>query len=136
MAFMTFCKRLKWCHWKARANADERSFTLTGQSATLHSHTYAELSKGLIKGYMLIWNPKDAERMERVLTTMQSSFKPIGDRALDPGLVPMPAAAKQGLLVGAGSAPPRPVAHRVLCRCNRHGADHDRGGAKLQPHHA
>jgi peptidoglycan hydrolase-like protein with peptidoglycan-binding domain len=78
----------------------ERNFTLTGQSADLASHTFAELSGGLIKGYMLIWNPKDGERMGRVLAAMQSSFNPVGDRALDPGLVPMPDAQRRGLLAG------------------------------------
>lgn len=78
----------------------ERSFTLSGQSASLESYTYAELSGGLVKGYMLIWNPKDGKRMARVLAAMQASFKPVGDRALDPGLVPMPEEQRQGLLAG------------------------------------
>ncbi|MDP4033533.1 MAG: serine protease [Pseudorhodobacter sp.] len=82
-------------------NRSDRSFTLTGHSATIESHAYAELSKGLVKGYMLIWNPqKDADRMARVLAAMQASFKPIGDRALDPGMVVMPDAARKGLLSG------------------------------------
>lgn len=80
---------------------DDHSFTLIGQSATVESHSYAEVSKGLVKGYMLVWNPvDDAERMARVLAAMQSSFKPVGERALDPGLVPMPDATRQGLLSG------------------------------------
>ncbi|MDP2737932.1 MAG: serine protease [Pseudorhodobacter sp.] len=80
---------------------DDRSFTLIGQSATVASHSYAEVSKGLVKGYMLVWNPADdAERMARVLAAMQSSFKPVGERALDPGLVAMPDATRQGLLSG------------------------------------
>lgn len=80
---------------------DDRSFTLIGQSATVASHSYAEVSKGLVKGYMLVWNPsRDAERMARVLAAMQTSFKPVGERALDPGLVAMPDAARQGLLSG------------------------------------
>ncbi len=78
----------------------ERSFTLTGQSGGLESHTYAELTGGLVKGYMLIWNPKDGERMARVLAAMQASFKPVGERALDPGLVPMPEDQRRGLLAG------------------------------------
>lgn len=79
---------------------DERSFTVNARSATVASYSHAELSKGLIKGYMLIWNPADDERMGRVLATMQSSFKPLGDRALDPGLVPMAEEQRQGLLSG------------------------------------
>ena len=79
---------------------DERSFTVNARSNTVASYSHAELSKGLIKGYMLIWNPADDERMGRVLATMQSSFKPLGDRALDPGLVPMAEEQRQGLLSG------------------------------------
>ncbi len=78
----------------------ERSFTLTGQSGDLESHTYAELTNGLVKGYMLIWNPRDGDRMTRVLAAMQQSFKGVGDRALDPGLVPMPEEQRRGLLAG------------------------------------
>lgn len=80
---------------------DDHSFSVIGRSATIESYSYAELSQGLVKGYMLVWNPaRDAERMARVLAAMQSSFKPVGERALDPGLVAMPDAARQGLLSG------------------------------------
>lgn len=78
----------------------ERSFFITGQSATLESHTYAELSNGMIKGYMLTWKPQDGERMARVLATMQKSFRPTGERALDPGLVPLSEETRRGLLSG------------------------------------
>ena len=78
----------------------EQSFTIEGRSADLASYTYAELSRGLVKGYMLVWNPQDDDRMARVLTAMQTSFEPVGNRALDPGLVPMPDEARQGLLAG------------------------------------
>ena len=79
---------------------NERSFTINGRNATTASYSYAQLSKGLVKGYMVIWSPSDDERMSRVLAAMQSSFKPVGDRALDPGLVPLDAAARQGLQAG------------------------------------
>ena len=78
----------------------ERSFTINATSSRVQSHTYAELSNGMVKGYMLVWTRNDAEKMERVLAVMQSSFKPVGARALDPGLVPMPDAQRQGLLSG------------------------------------
>jgi Trypsin-like peptidase domain len=77
-----------------------RSFTLSGQSATLHSLAYAEAAQGQIKGYLLVWNPAKAGQAERVLSTMQTSFRAYGDRALDPGLVPMDAGTKAGLLSG------------------------------------
>jgi peptidoglycan hydrolase-like protein with peptidoglycan-binding domain len=78
----------------------ERSFTISGKSANIESYSYAEISGGLIKGYMLVWNPADGERMARVLAAMQVSFKSSGDTALDPGLAPMAADARAGLLSG------------------------------------
>jgi Putative peptidoglycan binding domain/Trypsin-like peptidase domain len=78
----------------------EKSFTLSGQSTTQHSLAYAELSQGLVKGYMLVWNPANGAQAERVLTAMQTSFRPYGDRALDPGMVAMDAGTKAGLLSG------------------------------------
>lgn len=78
----------------------ERSFSITAKSATIESYSYAELSGGLIKGYILTWAPKDAERMARVLTAMQASFKSSGATALDPGLAPMTDDVRAGLLSG------------------------------------
>ncbi len=62
------------------------SFELTGQSDRLQSYTQAELQGGLIKGFTLVWQPRDADRANRVLDAMKSSFKPLGDRALDDSL--------------------------------------------------
>ena len=78
----------------------EQSFTISGKSASLESYSYAELSGGLIKGYMLVWQPADGDRMARVLAAMQASFKPSGDTALDPGLAPMDESTRAGLLSG------------------------------------
>lgn len=79
---------------------NERSFTITAKNTKLESYSYAELSGGLIKGYILVWSPSDADRIARVLATMQSSFKPFGDTALDPGLAPMADDTRAGLLSG------------------------------------
>lgn len=78
----------------------ERSFTIDGRSETLASHAYVELSKGLVKGYILSWNPADDTRMTRVLAAMQSSFRSVGDKALDPGLVPLSDEGRKGLMSG------------------------------------
>ncbi len=78
----------------------ERSFTISGKSSTLESYSYAELSGGLIKGYILVWNPADGDRMARVLSAMQASFKSTGETALDPGLAPMADDTRAGLLSG------------------------------------
>ena len=79
---------------------DDRSFTIEGQNDRIESYTYAELKAGLVKGYTLVWPSGDAARKSRVLDAMKSSFKPIGDRALDPGLAPMPEDQRKGLLSG------------------------------------
>ena len=78
----------------------EKSFTISGQSDALHAFAYAEVTQGLVKGYLLTWNPTKGAQAERVLTAMQTSFRPYGDRALDPGMVPMDAGTKAGLLSG------------------------------------
>ena len=79
---------------------DERSFTINAKNTKLQSYSFAQLSGGLIKGYMLVWRTTDADRMARVLAAMQASFKPFGDTALDPGLAPMGDDARAGLLSG------------------------------------
>ncbi len=76
------------------------SFVLTGQRPELQSYTYAELRSGLIKGYTLVWDPADAERMTRVLDAMKASFSPFGDFALDPTEGDESAAARRDLLAG------------------------------------
>lgn len=78
----------------------ERSFTMTGASAAVQSTAYAEISRGLIKGYIVTWNPATTEGMERILPVIQNTFKAVGETALDPGLVVMDAATKAGLLAG------------------------------------
>jgi hypothetical protein len=66
----------------------ETSFTISASSATIESYAFAEAARGLVKGYLVVWNPKDADRMARILPALQASFRPVGDKALDPGLVP------------------------------------------------
>lgn len=85
----------------------ERSFTLRGDSATVASQAYAELSRGLIKGWIVTWNPAADLPIDRILPAVESSFRPVGDRALDPGIVPMDGATKAGLLAGLEVRKPR-----------------------------
>ncbi|MEL5878078.1 trypsin-like peptidase domain-containing protein [Cereibacter sphaeroides] len=85
----------------------ETGFTIEGRSADLASYTHVELAGGLLKGYMLVWHPGDDERMARVLTAMQSSFRPFGDRALDPGMVEMTEEQRRGMLAGLEVRKPR-----------------------------
>lgn len=78
----------------------DSGFTIMGRNARTAAFATAGLSKGLIKGYIVVWNPADEARMQRVLTTLQASFRAVGDRALDPGMVALSDATRQGLLAG------------------------------------
>lgn len=85
----------------------ERSFTLRGDSATVASAAYAESARGLVKGWIVTWNPATDLPIDRILSTVRASFRGIGDRALDPGIMPMDGATKAGLLSGLEVRKPR-----------------------------
>ena len=76
------------------------AFVLTGKNAKLQSYTQVQLRGGLIKGFTLVWPPEDGDRAVRVLEAMKSSFKPVGDRALDDSLGAPLAEDKATLLAG------------------------------------
>ncbi len=78
----------------------DRSFTIDAADARIATHAEAGLSQGLIKGWMLTWEPQAAATADTVLQTMKASFKPVGTRALDPGLVPLDDSARAGMLAG------------------------------------
>lgn len=78
----------------------DKSFTLHGRNDKIETLAYAEVSGSNVKGYLLSWNLSLSGQMQRVLPMVQSSFRSSGDKALDPGLVPLEAAAKRGLLDG------------------------------------
>lgn len=82
-----------------RARTD-KNFTINAASDKVQSFAYAETGKGTVKGYLVVWKPQDAARMERILPALKASFRAAGDKALDPGLVPMDEAARAGLLSG------------------------------------
>lgn len=65
---------------------ERNSFTISGMNGHVASYTQARLDGGLIKGFMLVWKPEDADRAGRVLETMKASFKPVGTQALDDSL--------------------------------------------------
>jgi len=65
---------------------DRDSFTLTGQNASIISHTEARVDGSAIKGFALIWPAGDEERRTRILAAMQSSFAPIPG-VLDPAVI-------------------------------------------------
>jgi peptidoglycan hydrolase-like protein with peptidoglycan-binding domain len=78
----------------------ETSFDIQAVGPEVQSFAHAEAARGQVKGYLMIWRPEDAERMVRILPVLKSSFRSTGDKALDPGLVPMDAAQRRGLLSG------------------------------------
>lgn len=95
------------------------SFTLTGQSDRLRSHTEARLEDGRIKGFTLIWTPARDAAMARVLPMMQDSFSTFGGtltpEAVDPGTdqgpdllagleIRRPARVRSGFYVDAAGA--------------------------------
>jgi S1-C subfamily serine protease len=92
----------------------ETSFTIQGASSKLESRAFAETRDGMVKGYLAAWNPADAARMERILPVLQSSFRAVGGKALDPGLVPMEEAALSGMLSGLELRKPARVASGVF----------------------
>lgn len=79
---------------------DESGFTISGRNERIESYTHVELAGGLIKGYTIAWPLTQAEKMARILPAMEKSFRPSGDRALDPGLAPMSDEARAGMLTG------------------------------------
>ncbi len=75
------------------------SFTLTGQNAELHSHTYARLEDGMVKGFTLIYPPEAEARMARAVAIMRDTLRSTGP-ALDPTLGAEEAAQSRDLLSG------------------------------------
>jgi S1-C subfamily serine protease len=75
------------------------SFTLTGQGPEVHSHTYARLRDGMIKGFTLVYPADKAPLMEKAVAIMRGSLTSIGP-ALDPTLGPQGGAQARDLLSG------------------------------------
>lgn len=78
----------------------DASFDISARSDSVESYAHAETRDGMVKGYLVVWKPADAGRMERILPVLKSSFRMVGGKALDPGLVPMEDAARAGMLAG------------------------------------
>lgn len=117
----------------------EDSFIINATGPDVQSYAYAATERGMVKGYLVVWKPPVADKMARILPALQSTFRPVGDKALDPGLVPMEDAVRQGLL--AGLEVKRPTLSRsgffvdskgtvatvadVVAQCSRITIDHD-----------
>ncbi len=83
----------------ARALKDG-SFEITGASASTESLAYAETVRGMVKGYLVTWDPARADLVARALPQLRASFRSVGDQVLDPGMVPLEDAIKSGILAG------------------------------------
>lgn len=82
----------------ARERQGDR-FLLTGQSATMRSHTEARLVGGAVKGFTLVWPPERDAQIARVLPMMQQSFTAL-DGVLDPAAIPEGAGEEIDLVSG------------------------------------
>ena len=83
-------------------------FVLTGQSERLRSHTEARLIGGAIKGFALVWPPRQDARIARILPMMQASFRAL-EGVLDPGAVPQDALGAIDLATGSAAGSPARV---------------------------
>ncbi|WP_028031668.1 serine protease [Gemmobacter nectariphilus] len=81
-------------------NRHPRGFEISGRNADVEAWAQADLDRGTIRGFLITARTADAARTTRVLQAMKASFRPFGDRVLDPGLVPLDDATKAGLLSG------------------------------------
>lgn len=79
---------------------EEGQFTINAADDKMAAFAYAAASKGSVKGYFVTWDPSISAKMTRILPALQASFRPIGDKYLDPSLVPLEEAARAGVLAG------------------------------------
>ncbi|WP_078601632.1 trypsin-like peptidase domain-containing protein [Thioclava sp. DLFJ4-1] len=81
-------------------NIRGNSFTIEGQNTAVQSYTHAELSRGQIKGFTLVWPAGDDTRRDRVLDAMKKSFTPIGTSSLDATLGQPMSVTRAALMAG------------------------------------
>jgi S1-C subfamily serine protease len=75
------------------------SFLLTGQNATLRSHTEARVTGGAVKGFTVLWGPERDEDMNQILPRIRESIRYLPG-ALDPAFVPEDAGEDIDLVSG------------------------------------
>ncbi len=85
----------------------DRSFRIRGSNDRFDTTAFAETKGGLIKGWMLISPPGQADRNARLIQTIEASFASDTTRALDPGMVEMSADTRAGLIAGLEVRSPR-----------------------------
>jgi peptidoglycan hydrolase-like protein with peptidoglycan-binding domain len=75
------------------------SFLLTGQSATLRSHTEARVIAGAVKGFSVIWEPERDEDVAQILPRIRETIDYFPG-TLDPAFVPEDASEDIDLVSG------------------------------------
>lgn len=86
-----------------------RGFEISGQTAEVQTYAWAELNKGAIRGYLISNRSADSARATRILQSLKTSFRAIGDQVLDPGLIPLDEASKAGMISGIEMKKPERV---------------------------
>ncbi|SOC04921.1 trypsin-like peptidase domain-containing protein [Rhodobacter maris] len=81
-------------------------FKIIGEDARRHSVTEVGLSKGLIKGFTIVYPATEEARMVRVVAAMRASFRPVGESALDPTLGQPMAVGRADLIGGLDTRHP------------------------------
>ncbi|MFD2174867.1 trypsin-like peptidase domain-containing protein [Rhodobacter lacus] len=81
-------------------------FKIIGEDARRHSVTEVGLSKGLIKGFTIVYPASEEARMVRVVAAMRASFRPVGESALDPTLGQPMAVGRADLIGGLDTRHP------------------------------
>jgi peptidoglycan hydrolase-like protein with peptidoglycan-binding domain len=84
----------------AERSLKKSSFTLTAANDQSGAYAQADLSGGLIKGFVLIWPKTEEDRAGRVLDAMKATFVPKGDVALDEDLGEPSATSASDLMSG------------------------------------
>lgn len=82
-------------------NRERRSFSITGANERVVSSTFAQVSRGTIKGFTLVWPAAgDQNQRERVLEAMRSSFRSTGGVIPESASVPISAELRRDLVSG------------------------------------
>jgi S1-C subfamily serine protease len=85
---------------EGRRERRSNGFLLTGQSDTARAHAEARYERGQIKGWVLLWDPAADADADLVLSTLQSSFRPVAGVLPDAMGAGASAVARRDLVAG------------------------------------
>ena len=92
---------------QGQRNLNDDGFLLTGQQPGLRSYTEVQLRDGTIKGFTLVWDPREHPEAPHILAAMRASFAPFGTQAMPDGLQPMSDDQARDMLSGLALQRPR-----------------------------